>query len=238
MNETDWLTGDDPQAMLEHLKRTRRIHRTPAGKRKLRLFLCACFRNLWQYLPDPRTRAVVELAEELADAPINTDKINEVEESAQLAHWNAQKVSARKTDDLRPRDVSIAFLAALVHVVLEPEPWRAAASAARQIDQFHHSYGAIDALAGPPVRANVVREMFGNPFSPVVPDADWLEWHDGVVWKMARTIYNEYRFEDLPILADALEDAGCTESDLLVHCRSDGIHTRGCWAVDLLLGKG
>ena len=42
----------------------------------------------------------------------------------------------------------------------------------------------------------------------------------------------------LPVLADALEEAGCTDADLLAHCRSGGGHLRGCWAVDLLLGKG
>jgi hypothetical protein len=55
---------------------------------------------------------------------------------------------------------------------------------------------------------------------------------------MAQAIYNERGFDRLPILGDALEDAGCTDRDILDHCRGPGPHVRGCWAVDLLLGKG
>jgi hypothetical protein len=235
MNETDWLTSDDPQAMLEHLKRTRRIQRTSGGQRKLRLYLCASFRQLWDYLPDPRTRAVIELAEELADAPINAERINEVEEAAlEACLLPYQRIIYTQESE----HFSITYLPTLVHLTLAPELWRATASAARQFDQLAIGNPAVAALATPAVRACLIREMIGNPFSPVVPDVSWLEWHDGLVWKIARTIYNEYRFEDLPILADALEDAGCTEGDLLDHCRSGGIHARGCWAVDLLLGKG
>jgi hypothetical protein len=55
--------------------------------------------------------------------------------------------------------------------------------------------------------------------------------------KLAQTIYEARRFDPMPVLADALEEAGCTDADLLAHCRSGGGHLRGCWAVDLLLGK-
>ena len=54
---------------------------------------------------------------------------------------------------------------------------------------------------------------------------------------MAEAIYEERTFEQLPILTDALEDAGCNNSDILNHCRQPGVHVRGCWVVDLLLGK-
>jgi hypothetical protein len=54
---------------------------------------------------------------------------------------------------------------------------------------------------------------------------------------MARRIYDERAFHDLPILADALEEAGCTDAEILAHCRSSGEHVRGCWVVDLVLGK-
>ncbi len=238
MIETDWLTGEDPQAMLEHLRRTRRIHRTPAGKRKLRLFLCACFRQLWDFLPDPRTRAVIELAERLADGPFDSETLNVIEESANTAHWEAVAAILREGSQASRWKASIAHLADQVRLALEPDPWRGAGSTAVQIDHLTLSNPLLAALAGPAVRACLVREVFGNPFYPTVPDVIWLEWNDGTVWRMARTIYNDHCFDDLPILADALEDAGCTESDLLDHCRSGGIHVRGCWAVDLLLGRG
>ncbi len=62
-------------------------------------------------------------------------------------------------------------------------------------------------------------------------------WNDATIPKVAQAIYDDRAFDRLPILADALEDAGCDNADLLTHCRSGGEHVRGCWVVDLLLGK-
>jgi hypothetical protein len=69
------------------------------------------------------------------------------------------------------------------------------------------------------------------------PPSSILAWNDGTVKKMAKVIYREHDFDRLPLLADALEDAGCTNADMLAHCRQPGPHVRGCWAVDLVLGK-
>ena len=63
-------------------------------------------------------------------------------------------------------------------------------------------------------------------------------WNDGTVLKLARAIHDEEAFGRLPILGDALEDAGCTNAEMLKHCRGPGPHIPGCWVVDLLLGKG
>jgi hypothetical protein len=63
-----------------------------------------------------------------------------------------------------------------------------------------------------------------------------LQWNDGTVTRLAQAIYSEERFTDLPILADALLDAGCDNDDLMQHCRAPGVHETGCWALDLLLG--
>jgi hypothetical protein len=84
--------------------------------------------------------------------------------------------------------------------------------------------------------AALIRDLF-NPFHPVSLDPAWLTWNDDAVRKMAQGIYGERRFEDLPILADALEDAGCTHAGLLAHCRHELPHCRGCWVVDCLLAK-
>jgi serine/threonine protein phosphatase PrpC len=73
-------------------------------------------------------------------------------------------------------------------------------------------------------------------FAPVCVDPGWLNWNDGTVARLARAMNEEKDFERMPILADALEDAGCTDALLLDHCRSPGPHSRGCWLVDLLLG--
>jgi hypothetical protein len=85
--------------------------------------------------------------------------------------------------------------------------------------------------------AELLRDIFGNPFRSVAVDPFWLTWNGGTVPKLAQAIYDECRFQDLPVLADALEEADCADADLLGHCRGPGPHVRGCWAVDLLLGK-
>jgi hypothetical protein len=85
--------------------------------------------------------------------------------------------------------------------------------------------------------AGALRCIVGNPFSrPTIPQPT-LAWNDRTIPKLARATYEERAYERLPILADALEDAGCSDPDLLGHLRSQGPHVRGCWALDLVLGK-
>jgi hypothetical protein len=79
-----------------------------------------------------------------------------------------------------------------------------------------------------------LRDIFGNPFRPVTLDPGWLT---PTVKALAQAIYEERTFTHLPVLADALEESGCNSQDILSHFRGLGEHTRGCWAVDLLLGK-
>jgi hypothetical protein len=84
----------------------------------------------------------------------------------------------------------------------------------------------------------ILRCIFGNPFRPAPPvDPAWPAWNGGSVRKLAEGIYEERAFDRLPVLADALEDAGCSDPSLLGHLRGPGPHVRGCWVVDLLLGK-
>ncbi|MBN9521069.1 hypothetical protein J0H58_21550 [bacterium] len=79
-----------------------------------------------------------------------------------------------------------------------------------------------------------MRDIFGNPFRPVALDP---AWRTEAVVALAAGIYADRAFERLPVLADALEDAGCDHADVLTHCRGAGPHVRGCWVVDLFLGK-
>lgn len=85
-------------------------------------------------------------------------------------------------------------------------------------------------------QARVLREMVGNPYRPVVLDPVWLAWNDTCVPNMARVMLDERRWADLPILADALEEAGCCNHWILDHLRGGGPHYPGCWALDLILG--
>jgi hypothetical protein len=76
--------------------------------------------------------------------------------------------------------------------------------------------------------------VLGNPFRPVTPDPSWLT---PTALASGQGIYAERAFDRLPILADALQDAGCDRAEVLDHCRGPGPHVRGCWVVDRLLGK-
>jgi hypothetical protein len=80
----------------------------------------------------------------------------------------------------------------------------------------------------------LLRDIFGNPFRPVTGDPFSLTL---TVRTLAEGIYADHGFDRLPILADALQDGGCVNADILTHCRGDGPHVRGCWVVDLVLGK-
>lgn len=84
----------------------------------------------------------------------------------------------------------------------------------------------------------ILCDIFGpRPFRLVTINPAWLAWQSGTVAKLAQGIYRERAFDRLPILAEALEEAGCDNADILAHCRRVGPHVRGCWVVDLLLGK-
>jgi hypothetical protein len=85
-----------------------------------------------------------------------------------------------------------------------------------------------------PVQAGLARCIFGNPFRPAVFNP---AWRTETVVSLARQTYESREFEVMPILGDALQDAGCEDEDILNHCRGPGPHVRGCWVVDLVLGK-
>ncbi len=94
-------------------------------------------------------------------------------------------------------------------------------------------------------QAHLARDIFGNPFRPSTADPSWLAWNGGPVVQLAQSAYAERELPSghldsarLGLLADMLEDAGCTNPDLLGHLRGPGPHVRGCWAVDVLLGRG
>jgi hypothetical protein len=145
---------------------------------------------------------------------------------------------------------------ALALVILWPEAQKAAYYASS------NAYLACAAIANPGAgssdigfgssqraearaQTDVLRDIFGNPFRPVVLDPAWLTWNDGAAVSLAQTVYDD---RDLPsghldaarlaVLADMLEEAGATDAQLLGHLRSPGPHVRGCFAVDALLGKG
>jgi len=86
-------------------------------------------------------------------------------------------------------------------------------------------------------QAELLREVFANPFQPVTIESAWLRWNGSVVERLAQTIHDDRTFDRLPILADALEEAGCQDAAILDHWRQKAEHVRGCWVLDLLLEK-
>lgn len=228
MTEGEWLSFKAPESMLEHL-------RGQATERKLRLFACACCRRIWHLIGDERGRTAVEVAERYADNLTGAEELR--------AGWTA--ASGDDLPDDNPEES--AHLAALTATFCACHNsnclHRASSSASDAV--FYTAYAvegnedlAYDAEEAESAdQCRLIRDIFGNPFRLAKIDQSCLGWNDGTVPKLAQAIYDDRRFEDLPILADALEDAGCHNADILAHCRQPGEHVRGCWVVDLLLGK-
>jgi hypothetical protein len=220
MTEVEWLASNDPEALLSyHL-------RGAASDRKLRLFAVACCRRIWHLLVDPRSQAAVEVAEQFADNIATAAQLERAYESAEVAHHEAFTAKGKER----------ASLEWAAQYAADRVPF----FAARRASRFARVAAAIalNSNTENEAQANLLREIFVNEFRPVTIDPIWRTWNDGTVTKLASTIYADRAFDRLPILADALEDAGCDNTDLLAHCRGQGPHVRGCWAVDFLLGKG
>lgn len=230
MTEAEWLACTEPQRMLTFL----------GGRitdRKLRLFAVACCRRIWSLLPGEQFRHLVELSERYADREVSR---RDLMEARQLAEGNS------------PPGWDAAAVAAVTAALRQPysaacQAQRAAATAAanaqaheRLRDPNRVPSETCDDVLRRAILAEfseqsvLLRDLCGNPFGrPPRPFA----WLTPATSAIAQTIYYDRRFEDLPVLGDALEDGGCTEQDFLEHCRSPGPHVRGCWVVDHLLGK-
>jgi hypothetical protein len=226
MTEAEWAACTDPGRMLEFL-------RGKASGRKLRLLAVAFCRRVWRHINDKRCRRAVDVVERFADGRASIEKLRAAEKiaseaacfppsgishSAELA-WHAARYATRDRD----------YALWCAHSAVEAVRWEASAD--------HDP----DAAAGGERRAqsDLLRCVFGNPLrtSPPIPSA-LLAWNEATVHRIAQGIYTDRAFGRLPILADALLDAGCEDEELLAHCHSTGPHFRGCWAVDLILGKG
>jgi hypothetical protein len=106
-------------------------------------------------------------------------------------------------------------------------------------DLYNASRSAIEATNFSPEerlrQVKITRDIVGNPFRPVTFKP---EWRTSTAVAIARGMYESRDFSAMPILADALQDAGCENEDVLNHCRDEAqVHVRGCWVVDLVLGK-
>lgn len=214
MTEAEWLACEDPVTMLAHLDR-------PSPDRKVRLYAVACCRNLWDMLPGQASRDGVEWAERFADGKVKRDeeydRLNWASEADYLRHTYRLIGDAEVSEEEKYKLFRAAFFAFFVM-------WYENCFPDYSNFERHREHLSVRS----------VHDIFGNPFRPVTLDPSWLT---STVLTIASDIYEEKAFDQMPILADALQDAGCDNEEILRHCRGPGPHTRGCWVVDLVLGR-
>ena len=258
MTEAEWLACEDAEPMLHQLEQ-----RPVATARKLRLLAVAACRRVSDWFVDPSQAKAVDAVELFADGEISEKRLNklvakasEIDELHELlsedrwdnpytsdtAYHAAQAVSQAACNDPPGGDNPTYFHR--VHDVIE----HVGDAAGLAVNERAAAQGRIyldppsewldresGMLAENRVLAGLFREVFGNPFRPVTFDP---VWRTDTVVALARGMYESRDFSTMPILADALQDAGCDSEDVLTHCRdANQVHVRGCWVVDCVLGK-
>ncbi|MDB5312188.1 MAG: hypothetical protein JWO38_6390 [Gemmataceae bacterium] len=229
-----WETEPDPLALLEHLFPVRGLDSTPAQTRQSRYYLVACARRAWGRLPwvcravvqvaerittrqevDPAVRAAVAAAaEELTHCQGEPEAVAEIEQGLRTA-----RLVRPVGDDSPPADADPRVWTGLAYLVYAP--FAKTAPHYRWVPAEIHS-------------AALVRDVFGNPFRRCGIDPDW---RTRTALGMARGMYADQDFSPMPVLADALEDAGCTDPVVLAHCRGEQVHVRGCWVLEGILRR-
>ena len=207
MTEEKWLACTRLYPMAEFLH-------GKAPDRKLRLFACGCCRLIPEYMESRPDREALELTELDVDNPVDEDAFNGIEDEWDIRWYR------RDAWDAIERAVESYFNAAENRGKLTE-----LSKEAHDIERDHLARELV----------TLVRCIFGNPFRPVTFSP---EWRTDTTMSLARTMYEAREFSAMPILADALQDAGCDNEDILDHCRNVvQPHVRGCWVVDLVLGK-
>ena len=234
MTEVEWLVADSPWPMLSHLEGESR-------ERKLRLLACHCCRRIRHIIPAEEARRCIEVAELYAEGLASRDDLD--------ASIRNSMEACVKLPIPRGKDVSDAINAvsrmhrsrdggrSLCHGLAASAWATSEASRARRSDESADEFNARrerlfeEEFAR---QARLFREVFGNPFRPVSFSPSW---RTETALILARQMYESRDFSLMRILADALQDAGCEDEQILNHCHHDGPHVRGCWVVDLVLDK-
>ena len=239
MTEAEWLACTDPKPMLEFV-------RGKVSDRKLRLFGCACCRRIWRLLTDARSRKAVEVAELHALGLVSEEE----RERALLMACDAFQEADEDDPYAEPgADITSSLLCPSTADASHPTSFDAheISVAAAELVAIEGSSPADEDPTGNKwerirageraVQCHLLIDIIGNPFRPVSVDPSWLTL---AVVKQAKAISRKRAFDRLFMLSTDLEGAGCTNArcpSLLEHCRAPGLHVRGCWVVDLLLGK-
>ena len=231
MTETEWMTCTNPELMVAFL-------RGKVSDRKLRLFAIACCRNIWDLVDDERSRLAVETSERYVEGLVGRAELARVHT---LAKTVLDEEFEHFEEFCRSEDAFAHSAARSAAADTAAEPFQAyrvasQASTARVLATGSHVLEEMRAAkeAENRFQCNLLRDLFGNPFCPVTID---LGERGPEIVALAETIYDHCSFERLPELAQMLQDAGCRVDSVLNHCRRPSEHVRGCWVVDLLLGK-
>jgi hypothetical protein len=226
MTEQEWLACAHPKPMLDFL-------RGKASERKMRLFACACCRRIWGLLLlDERTRKAVEVSERFADGQAGKKELRLAALGAKAA---TEELAGAVTPALKARSSAAS---ATFFVTFRRDCAHYTTPIAASANYFHLGSEMVTEQAA---QASLLRCITDNPFRPVSIEAVWLT---PTVTNLAATAYGERILPSgeldaarLGVLADALEETGCTESAILDHLRAPGPHVRGCWPLDLILGR-
>ena len=224
MTEEEWLTAAGMagmDAVVAWLFAREQNHR------KLRLFSCACCRVMERWMKNERMKQALDRAEQFADGRFSEGTMNRWRLEAQKVGWAARGAA----DGLCPE----WFAYHGVESVCDPRRNHLHTLVARTLLFAHESFGPEFVATAPALAFHLLRDVFGNPFRKVKFDK---AWRTDTAVLLAQQMYNSRDFSAMPILADALQDAGCDSEEVLNHCRDANTpHVRGWWVVDLVLGK-
>jgi hypothetical protein len=212
----EWLNATDLSPLLHAVRQL-------SSERKLRLFMCACARHFFPANPHPDLYRGVEMAEQMADGTASlaiTESVRGLFGS--LVYFGDYEARGFAGENMAS--------ATFIRHAVNPRADQAARGTSCYLSDYDADMGFEKTQTGVPW----FRDILGNPFHPVAFSSDW---HTDTSLALARQAYESRDFTVMPILADALQDAGCDNADVLDHCRGPGPHVRGCWVVDAILGK-
>jgi hypothetical protein len=229
MTEAEWLSRNNPTPM-------RTLLPGWISERKVRLFACACCRRIGELLAN-EARQWVEVAERYADGAASREVLNNTAATANAAVGDGTKFAINSDAFSAAVEVVVGgtlndLTSILVAFAVAGERIKGEDTFLKFDDYYkeeraQHARLLYDSFRYPFGSAKAIR-------SALTADPSWLT---STVLALAEGIYQERAFDRMPILADALQDAGCDNEDILSHCRQPGEHVRGCWALDLVLGK-
>lgn len=234
MTEREWWTADDPRAMADWL-----YYDARAAHRKLRLFCVACLYHLARAVGGWPRAKYIPLLEAFADGEFDQEglesRLDPLDDELLFPgplspHVHRSPGEYDQLDGLLSASCSIDALRERTERCCYPAEVLVL-SAAFSPAAFAPS-GIVEEIIA---RSPLLHDIFGPlPFHDITCDPAWLT---DTVRTLACGIYEQKAFERMPILADALQDAGCENEDILNHCRDTACeHVRGCWVLDLLLG--